>query len=176
MGASYYQPISQWSKGEYTNANNKEDDLAVIATKLPLISDGNGNTIATATALVPSIANGIATATADGILSRTNRPDFFKLNVARAGTLTVKVSVVTPWVSVNRSNLNLLVNIYNSNNVIIARYNNPNGLDINKSFSLPAAGTYYISVRGSGEGSFATGGYSSYASLGQFNMVATYPA
>lgn len=29
MGMSYNKPVTQWSKGEYTNANNKEDDTAV---------------------------------------------------------------------------------------------------------------------------------------------------
>ena len=30
MGVGYYEPITQWSKGEYTGANNTEDDLAVM--------------------------------------------------------------------------------------------------------------------------------------------------
>lgn len=29
MGMSYNKPVTQWSKGEYSNANNKEDDTAV---------------------------------------------------------------------------------------------------------------------------------------------------
>ena len=31
MGNSYYQSLTQWSKGEYNLANNTEDDLAVIS-------------------------------------------------------------------------------------------------------------------------------------------------
>ena len=32
MGVGYYQPVVQWSKGEYANANNKEDDLLKITS------------------------------------------------------------------------------------------------------------------------------------------------
>ena len=30
MGAGYYKPITPWSKGEYTDANNQQDDVATI--------------------------------------------------------------------------------------------------------------------------------------------------
>ena len=33
MGAGYYVPLVQWSKGEYLSANNQEDDLAIITTQ-----------------------------------------------------------------------------------------------------------------------------------------------
>ena len=32
MGVGYYKNLSQWSKGEYTGANNLEDDLAIISS------------------------------------------------------------------------------------------------------------------------------------------------
>lgn len=33
MGMSYYRSITQWSKGDYPSANNKEDDLAIISAE-----------------------------------------------------------------------------------------------------------------------------------------------
>ena len=33
MGVGYYKPISQWSLGEYTDANNHENDFAVMASQ-----------------------------------------------------------------------------------------------------------------------------------------------
>ena len=35
MGVSYTRPVTQWSRGEYTDADNTEDDLAVIDRWLP---------------------------------------------------------------------------------------------------------------------------------------------
>src|SRR5262245_50428523 len=42
MGNSYYQNVSQWSKGEYANANNKQDDLAIIASYVGYRPDDHG--------------------------------------------------------------------------------------------------------------------------------------
>ena len=53
MGVGYYKPISQWSKGEYSGANNTEDDLTIITQNgLSYRADDFGNTIATAQALL----------------------------------------------------------------------------------------------------------------------------
>jgi hypothetical protein len=30
MGMSYYKSLTHWSKGEYANSNNTEDDLAIL--------------------------------------------------------------------------------------------------------------------------------------------------
>src|SRR5207253_3500030 len=37
MGVGYDRAISQWSKGEYSGANNTEDDLAIIAAAGPTL-------------------------------------------------------------------------------------------------------------------------------------------
>ncbi|MEY4231769.1 MAG: hypothetical protein RLZZ362_2618, partial [Actinomycetota bacterium] len=36
MGVSYYGALAQWSKGSYPGATNSQDDLAIIAGKLPV--------------------------------------------------------------------------------------------------------------------------------------------
>ena len=58
MGVGYNQPISQWSKGDYTNANNTtQDDLALMATaaRIPFRSDEAGGTTATAAGSCPPV-------------------------------------------------------------------------------------------------------------------------
>ena len=51
MGAAY-NPLTQWSDGDYPGADNHQDDLAVIAAHgAPLASDDHGGTPGTATAL-----------------------------------------------------------------------------------------------------------------------------
>jgi hypothetical protein len=39
MGVAYYQEVGQWSKGEYPNASNLQDDLAIIGQTLPTKRD-----------------------------------------------------------------------------------------------------------------------------------------
>src|SRR5688572_8686883 len=59
MGIGYYASVTQFSKGEYANATNLQDDLAVIATYAPLVSDDHGNSTANATVLSgPNVATG----------------------------------------------------------------------------------------------------------------------
>ena len=49
MGVGYYQPVAQWSKGEYTSANNTENDLVMITGKAGAgyRVDDTGNSLAT---------------------------------------------------------------------------------------------------------------------------------
>lgn len=52
MGVGYYRTVTQWSKGEYADANNQQDDLAVIQSYgAPLIADDYGNNAGSASVL-----------------------------------------------------------------------------------------------------------------------------
>src|SRR5204863_6202612 len=56
MGVGYYRELTQWSKGEYLNADNPEDDLGIITTQngFGYRPDDHGDFSATATpATVP---------------------------------------------------------------------------------------------------------------------------
>ncbi|MFD1049128.1 zinc-dependent metalloprotease family protein, partial [Kibdelosporangium lantanae] len=65
MGTGYGQPVTTWSKGEYTNANNTEDDLAIIPQNgaLTLPDDHPDNEIAPLTPGTP--VHGVITTDAD---------------------------------------------------------------------------------------------------------------
>ncbi|HMB60745.1 MAG TPA: zinc-dependent metalloprotease family protein, partial [Xanthomonadales bacterium] len=52
MGNSYYNNITQWSLGEYTNANNMQDDIAIITGRLGVIADDHGNNTSSGTPLI----------------------------------------------------------------------------------------------------------------------------
>jgi hypothetical protein len=95
------------------------------------------------------------------------------------------MQVVSDWVTTapvgrQRSNLDMLIRLFNTAGTTIATINPPgisttNGLGAAAvSINLPAAGTYYVSVSGSGPGGASTG-YSSYGSLGQFGITVTFP-
>jgi hypothetical protein len=96
------------------------------------------------------------------------------------------MQVISDWVTTapvgkQRSNLDMLITLFDTAGTTIATINPPgtsttNGLGAAAvSINLPAAGTYYISVSGSGPGGASTG-YTSYGSLGQFGITVTYPA
>jgi PKD repeat protein len=165
MGVGYYQNLTQWSKGEYTNANNKEDDIALIASNgAPLRTDDVGNTIATAIDLT-----GSGVVTAKGIAGTSSDVDVFRIT-SGAGTLTASATPADLG-----PNLDILLDLLDANGNPIAT-NNPVDLLTASISATVAQGTYYIVVRGTGKGDPLATGYSSYGSLGAYTISANVPA
>ena len=102
MGASYNRSVTQWSKGEYSGANNSQDDLVVIAAELsyrtddhedstlnlatPLLITGGTNVISFGRVSDP----GAADLANKGIIEDRNDFDLFSMNV---GTGTINLTV-----------------------------------------------------------------------------------
>ena len=166
MGAGYYKAVTHWSKGEYNRANNLQDDLAIISSatyNFGYRTDDHGNSTAAAT---PLSRNSTALSGA-GIIERTADQDFFSFT-AGAGTVNLNVNTVSRY-----GNLDIVARLYNSTGGLIGTYN-PTGLNAPISLAV-SAGTYYLSVDGTGTGNPATDGYSDYASLGNFTISGTAP-
>jgi autotransporter-associated beta strand protein len=164
MGVSYTKPISQWSKGEYANANNTQDDLAVMLTRGAVYRpDDHGGTIGSATELSADSD----TASAAGVIERSTDLDFFRIEAA-GGQLVVNVAP-TP----KGANLRLEVKLYDAGGEELQSATSDDtsaGTQPVTLSSAVAAGSYYISVDGIGNGSPETG-YSDYGSLGQYNVA-----
>ena len=90
MGASYTRSLSQWSRGEYQNANRQEDDLAIITTGngFGYRTDDYGGSMATASALMS--AGETAFATTFGVIQQNTDFDYFSF-YAGAGAATINV-------------------------------------------------------------------------------------
>lgn len=163
MGAGYYVPVVHWSKGEYASANNTEDDLAKIASTTYGIgyrADDFGGTTATAASLNVSTSG---TVNREGVIERTGDVDFFSFTTA-GGALNLTIATPT-----RQPNLDVLARLYNASGTVIAT-GNPSGLPATLSATL-AAGTYYVSVTGTGYLNAATDGYSNYGSLGSYAIT-----
>src|SRR5262245_4002522 len=74
MGVGYYRPVTQWSNGEYNNANNTQDDVSIIAAALGYRADDHGNTMSAATRLAPTSTGSISGA---GMIGNRTDLDFF---------------------------------------------------------------------------------------------------
>ncbi|NGO38950.1 hypothetical protein G4L39_06010 [Limisphaera ngatamarikiensis] len=180
MGAGYNRNVTQWSKGEYYLANNTQDDLAVIASKLTYRPDDHGQTPATATALVLTGGTNIVSTTPltdpantnranKGVIEKNDDADWFSLVT---GTGPVRLTV-WPWVmpsGTRGGNLDLAVELYDSAGNLLLTNNPPDTTSATISTQLQA-GMYFLVVRNSGAGDpFAPvpSGYSAYGSLGQY--------
>jgi PKD repeat protein len=170
MGVGYYQSLVQWSKGEYPDANNKEDDYAVVASNgLPLRADDHGNTTGTATRLAGTTVNGVTTVNGAGIIEKAGDVDVFSLSAA-AGTITINVNP-----SARSGNADLYVELLNGNGSIVTSSGPAEALNGSLTANVTVGGTYYVTVRGAGKGDLATG-YSSYGSVGEYSVSGTVPA
>lgn len=171
MGVGYYQALVQWSKGEYSGANNVQDDYAVMqGNGLPLRADDHGNTAATATTLAGTGSGGVSSAAAEGVIERPTDVDVFAFT-SGAGSATLTLSPAA-----RSSNLDALVTLRDAAGNVLATANPVDTLNATMTVTLPAAGTYTVSVQGTGKGDPLGTGYTSYGSLGQYALSASFPS
>mgnify|MGYP000017528900 CR=1 FL=1 len=166
MGVGYYKELVQWSKGEYTNANNTEDDLARIPMfGAPLRADDHGDTFAAATPLTASAG----TLSGDGVIGTRADVDVFSFS-SGAGAITLNIGPAA-----RSANLDLQAELYDASGTLVASANPVDALNAGIAVSNANAGTYYLKIDGIGKGDLATG-YSDYGSLGQYAVSGSAPA
>lgn len=167
MGVGYYCNLVQWSKGEYANASQTQDDLAIIAGStngFGYRGDAVGNTPATATALTASGS----TLAGSGIIENRTDLDVFSFTTA-GGSVSLTVSG-----DANGQNLDVSIAILDASGQVIASANPDTMTDATVNATL-SAGTYYLRVDGTGRGSATSDGYTDYGSLGQYTVQGTAP-
>jgi hypothetical protein len=171
MGVGYSQSLVQWSKGQYNTANNMEDDFVVAQDNgLPLRADDHGSDIASATALSATPLGSTSQLSGAGVIERSTDRDFFSF-ASGAGSATI---TLTP--DERSANLDPRLTIRDAAGNVITRSNPPDALAASASFTLPSAGTYFVTINGVSNGDVLGIGYSGYGSLGQYKITGTVPA
>lgn len=167
MGTGYGVPIHQWSKGEYADANNQEDDLAIIAAWVPYRVNDFGTTHAAATPR--GAVTSSSSITTSGIIAHTSELDFT--------SYTVPVGILTVTVTPSPTRLHAVVTLYNSAGAVLATNESVDSATgtgvVTLNNYVAAAGTVYVSVSGKGTGNPLNTGYSAYGSLGNYDVVLT---
>ncbi|WP_240514915.1 MULTISPECIES: RICIN domain-containing protein [unclassified Flavobacterium] len=171
MGAGYYRPVVQWSKGEYNFANNLQDDVATIAGSkfgVGYRGDDYGDNTASAATLDYNASGAINQK--NGIISSAADYDFFTFTTG-GGNVSINANTVS-----RDGNLHLLLRLYNSAGTEMGTYWNsdPFALNASMNVNLPA-GKYFVGVDGNGAGNAGSGGYSAYGSIGSYSITGTIP-
>ena len=170
MGVGYYKELVQWSKGEYPDANNTEDDVARIPQfGAPLRTDDHGNTPTTASPLLASTAAGVTTLSGIGVIGSRTDADYFSFS-SGAGTITLNINPAA-----RSPNLDLSAELYDVNGVLLASANPVDTLNGGLVVNSPSSATYYLKIDGVGKGDLATG-YSDYGSLGEYAISGSVSA
>lgn len=163
MGSGDPLGVVQWSKGEYPRANNKEDDLALIAANyLPYMEPDHG---AAPAAAVP-LASG---ETAGGVILRADDTAWYRVQTG-AGQFSVTGSVATP----DFGNLRMKLSLVDLHGTTLATAVPPAGKMAATLSAAVTAGTYYLVVDGAPYLTPSTG-YSDYDSIGRFSIVGSWP-
>lgn len=165
--------ILQFSNGDYAGATNKQDDFVTMeATGLPLLPDDAGDTAASATTL------GARTDyTVPGLITSRD-VDYFKVGPC-VGAPSVEAVGTGPG-----SALDLRVDLRTAADALVA-YSDPpseevivsgfahrtaSGMDAPRISPAGGPGTYFVKVRGVGNGDPLKTGYSSYGSIGSYTL------
>jgi hypothetical protein len=162
MGVGYDQNVSQWSKGEYANANNDQDDLAVMTSQnsVEFRVDDTGDSLPTSRYLEISPT---FTVTGQGVIEQTGDTDAFQFTTT-GGFVSLRVEPVGTG-----PNLALQATLYDEADQLLVSHNPTTVLFASVSTNLPA-GTYTLRVTGTGRNNALTSGFSSYASLGYYSI------
>lgn len=165
--------IVQFSNGDYAHATNKQDDFATMAsTGLPLLPDDAGNTAASATTLGARTDYSV-----EGIITSRD-VDYFKVGPCTAAPSVEAIGNGTG------SALDLRVDLRTATDALVAHSDPPSeevivggfahrtasGMDAPRISPAGGPGTYYVKVRGVGNGNPLTTGYSDYGSVGSYTL------
>ena len=164
MGASYDRRASHWSSGEYADANNLEDDTAIIARTAPVVADDHANGLLGATRLTAG------TPLAGSITTRTDT-DAFTFSAYGRTALTVAGPA-------GFSDLDVRLTILSPLGAVVATIDptadvaDDTSMSATWSVDLPATpATYVAVVDGTGSGvPTEAGRYSDYGSLGAYGV------
>ena len=163
MGVGYFESLTQWSRGEYDNANNGQNDVNIIRQKLQYRADDFGNNSSSAAAIVPVGETSVNIA---GVIEQENDVDVFRIDAFGQTTISLEFDVIDTG-----SNLDLQVELFDSTGALVASSNPSLRLDASLNRTVDA-GTYTVVVDGVGKGDLSNG-YSDYGSLGQYFITGT---
>lgn len=171
MGSGYSKSLVQWSKGEYSSADNTEDDLAIItkwSNGITYKTDDVGNTINTSKPFVILNDGSLLAADNSGIITQSSDIDVYSFTTTGgAVSLTVSPAAYYP-------DLDIYLKLTDAAGAEVASADPTNTLTASISTTL-SSGTYYLHIDGTGNGSPTSTGYSDYASLGEYRVSGTIP-
>lgn len=161
MGIAFDQKLDQWSKGEYKNANNQEDDLAIITQNgFDYREDDHGNSISNSTEL--NFNNDVISGNNLGLIEQNTDVDAFQFET-NGGYIDILIENAS-----EKTNLKPLARLLDENGLEITQSTYPHP-ETKASFNqYLSPGIYYITIEGTGSGDPQGDGYSDYGSLGDY--------
>ena len=165
MGVGYYSDLTQWSKGEYAHATNTEDDLHIITTQNNEVAyrvDDHGNNVAGASALEIYPDDSVE---GRGILEQGTDIDAFRFTT-RGGSVNLAVEPLDEG-----ANVDLTLTLVDQTGATVLS-DQPAGSITAAIAGTLSAGNYAVQISPASKGN-ATTGYTTYGTLGHFEITGT---
>ncbi|HSG62016.1 MAG TPA: Ig-like domain-containing protein [Pseudomonadales bacterium] len=184
MGSGYYAQVTQWSNGNYNNANNTQDDIAILTGHLMLRSDDHGDNLSDASMLQfdangdvsvsnPQVDAHNAHSGNKGVIETRTDVDVFQFN---AGNGVVTLNVQPAWQafynnSRRGANLDVKLRLLDlAGNTLVS--NEPNDETQATVSASVTEGSYYLEVSGVGNPTIS---YDDYGSQGMYFISGRLP-
>ena len=185
MGSSYSAIVTPWSKGEYANANNNQDDIDIIAGHLGYAGDdhGDSSSLATALQIEPNGEIFVSSPELDpdnflpenkGIIDDRNDVDWFFLDVAGG---SINITVTPAWHSFGYTafrgaNLDIELSLFDSSGELVV-FDEPTDRTNANVTAEVTEGRYYLQIDGVGNNTNSD--YSDYSSQGMYFLEGQVP-
>lgn len=164
MGTGFNHQLTQWSRGEYLNASNTQDDLSMITSPSFLPNNGFGyraDDHGDSGELASMLSWSGGAVSDSGIIALNTDVDVFAFTT-EGGDLDLQIDPLE-W----GANLDILAELYDSSGNLITISNPLDYLDATIQTTV-VAGDYFLHVSGTGLGDPLVDGYTDYGSLGQY--------
>ena len=182
MGTGYNRHVSQWSKGEYTDASQQQDDVSIIAGKLAYRGDDHGDLFANATRIISDTAGNVSATTPQddpdnlesdnkGVIETETDMDVFYFDTT-GGAVSLTVTPAWQQRYTRGGNLDIHAALHDINGTLLLEDDPQSDTSSTLNASLPA-GRYYLAIRGTGS---SASPYTDYGSLGQYFISGMLPA
>ncbi|QCC76322.1 fibronectin type III domain-containing protein [Nocardioides daphniae] len=164
MGVGYGVPLSQWSRGSYVDADNPQDDVAILTGYLGARADDASDAVMAASPLP----------TGQALIGSRDDVDSYLLGSCPAGSVVeVAPSALAP-------NLDVRAVLYDATGAQRAVSAPASGrgtmfraTGLDTALVVPEAGHgWVVTVEGAGQGEWASLGYDDYGSLGSYTVTA----
>jgi hypothetical protein len=176
MGNGFSRSVAHWARGEYHNANNKEDAIEIIAGRLGYRGELGAVTLATAPAITP-LASGTATGKlgATGVIRHSGFSHYYSINPASAGSVTFTLDPARHSdTGTIFGGADLKLELLDADGIVTDSHAPANALNASLTKSLAADKRYYVRVSSEGTGNpdlNPPSGYTAYGSIGQYTLA-----
>tara|TARA_R110000737_G_scaffold256229_1_gene265125 strand:+ start:177 stop:3377 length:3201 start_codon:yes stop_codon:yes gene_type:complete len=177
MGAPFGKPYVQWSKGNYSDANNQEDDLAILSAAIGLDNDDAADNYVDAESLPFPELGHVGQITPQGI-NAVDDVDVYSFSLSTDTAISISIDNLLSFGDEEAvSNLSFSVQLQDSLGDVISSMDPPEINNLSAAINtftftgVLSAGKYYLVINGLSPNTNWLQGFDEYGNGGRYNII-----